>query len=371
MVILIAPDKFKGTLTAAEVADALAAAARSLWPNARLVLQPLADGGEGTVDALRTGIGGTIREATASGPLGAPVDATYVRLVDGSMAIEVASVTGFRLVPRDELRPLEASSRGVGELVLTALEREGEVPILVGIGGTTSTDGGTGAASAIGHRFLDRRGRVLPDGGGSLEQLARIDGDRARRPNKIVALADVSNPLLGERGCARVYAPQKGADASDVEVLEAGLSVLAERIRADLGIEVADLPGAGAGGGLGAGLVAFMGAELTGGIDAIIDAVGLEAQAGEADVIVTGEGSLDRQTLEGKVPAGVLRVAQKQKKPCVAVAGRIELSNDELQSSGFSAWSTLVDAVGEEQAMKDPSRALFEAAVIAFRYLRQ
>ena len=365
MVILVAPDKFKGTLSAAAASAAMAAGAQRAFPDAKIEIQPLADGGEGTVDALLAGIGGRSVTVVTTGPLGAPVEAAYARLDDGSVAIEVASATGIAQLSPDQYAPLEATSRGVGDLVATIIEDHSGAPILIGIGGTASTDGGTGAASALGFRFLDARGRELPQGGGSLVRLARIDPDGARRTSGVIGLYDVANPLLGARGCARVYGPQKGATPDQVALLEKGMAAFAERVRIDLGLDIAGLPGAGAGGGLGAGLVALMGAELRPGTEVIAAAVGLEAQIGRAELVITGEGSLDRQSLEGKAPAGVARISQTAGVPCVAVAGRIELSEAQMRAAGFDTWASAVEVAGAYRAIAEPSAAVEEATVTA------
>jgi len=370
MAILVATDKFKGTLSAAEAASAMATGVRRAFPDQLIHVQPLADGGEGTVDALLAGAGGRLVPVTITGPLGAPVDAGYGRLDDGSIAIEVASATGLARLSPGEYAPLTATSRGVGELVATAIEDHPRAQILVGIGGTASTDGGTGAATALGYRFLDPRGRELAPGGGALRELARIDPDRATRPSGVIGLRDVANPLLGPRGCARVYGPQKGASPDQVEMLEEAMTTLAERVRIDLGLDVAELPGAGAGGGLGAGLIAFMGAELRPGTEVITGVVGLAAQVDGADLVITGEGSLDHQSLEGKVPAGVAAIAANAGVPCLAVAGRIELSEAGMRAAGFAAWASAVDAGGAERALADPAAAVEEATVAALAAFR-
>src|SRR5919106_53161 len=211
MVILVAPDKFKGTLPAEEAAAAMASGAQRVFPDARIEVQPLADGGEGTVGALIAGVGGHLVSLTITGPLGSPVEAAYGRLDDGSIAIEVASATRRALLSPHQYAPLEATSRGVGDLVSRVIDDHPGAPILIGIGDTATTDGGAGAATALGFRFLDSRGRELPPGGGALVGLARIDPEDARRPAGVVGLFDVANPLLGARGSARIYGPQKGA----------------------------------------------------------------------------------------------------------------------------------------------------------------
>ena len=370
MVILVAPDKFKGTLPAEEAAAAMASGAQRVFPDARIEVQPLADGGEGTVDALLAGVGGEVESTIITGPLGAPIEAHYGLLNDGSIAIEVASATGIARLSPDQYAPLEATSRGVGDLIAVIIERHPGAPILIGIGGTASTDGGTGAAAALGYRFLDARGRELPPGGGSLVNLERIDPTGAVRPSGVIGLCDVLNPLLGPRGCARVYGPQKGATPEQVAVLEAAMATFAERVQIDLGLDIADLPGSGAGGGLGAGLAAFIEAELRPGSGLIAKTVGLEDQIRGAELVITGEGSLDHQSLEGKVPAGVAKTALEVGVPCVAIAGRIELPEGELRAAGFARWASTVQVAGRDRAVAEPAAAVEEATAAALTAFR-
>ncbi|MDQ3766661.1 MAG: glycerate kinase, partial [Actinomycetota bacterium] len=262
MLILIAPDKFKETMAASDVAQAIAEGARRVFPDAGIEIHPLGDGGEGTLEALVAAVGGRIETARVAGPLGAPLQAPLGRLDDGRVALEVAAASGLTLVPRSRRDALRSSSRGTGELILAALDETKPTTAIVGIGGSASTDGGTGAASAAGWRFLDGRGRELPPGGGSLVKLARIDEagvDPRLSRCSIVGAADIDNPLFGERGAAHVFGPQKGASPEQVAVLDDGLANLADRLERDLdgSSALAGSAGAGAAGGLGFGLTAF------------------------------------------------------------------------------------------------------------------
>ena len=273
MHVVVAPDKFKGTLTASEVAEALAKGVRGAIPHASFTLRPIGDGGEGTIDALLLAHGGRVSAKQVSGPLGGQVEASLAHLADGSCAFEMAGAAGLTLVDPDRRDALTSSTLGLGELLSAALD-DGERRILVGLGGSASTDGGTGAARAVGWRFLDRDGAELPLGGGSLRDLARIDSTGVRPEvvaSTIVAACDVDNPLLGASGAARVFAPHKSATPEEVEVLEEGLATLAARIKEDLGLDVADIPGSGAAGGTGAGLRAFFGAELGPGFEIVAE----------------------------------------------------------------------------------------------------
>jgi glycerate 2-kinase len=363
--ILIAPDKFKGTLGAPEVAEAIADGVRRVAPDADVDLKPLGDGGDGTMEALRRGLGGRVEEVSVTGPLGARVGAPLTFFDDGRVGIETASASGLTLVAHDRRDALRASSRGTGELLLAALRRAPGAQVIVGIGGSASTDGGAGAATAAGWRFLDRRGQDLPPGGGSLVRLARIDraGVAPEVSNRsIVGACDIDNPLLGERGSARVFAPQKGASEADVELLESGLSTLSTRVAADLGVEVADRAGAGAAGGLGAGLAAFYGAELRGGFELVAEAISLRAAIESADLVITGEGLLDGSSLGGKAPIGVARMARAAGVRCAVVAGGVALGREALDAEGILSAVSVTDVAGPERAMEDTRWAVGYAA---------
>lgn len=367
--VVIAPDKFKGTLSASEVAEALAKGVRAAIPHASLTLRPIGDGGEGTVDALLLAHGGRVSLRRVSGPLGGAVEAAIAHLADGSCAMEMSDAAGLTLVDADRRDPLASSTLGLGELIAAALD-EGERRMLIGVGGSASTDGGTGAATAVGWRFLDGDGAELPLGGGSLEHLARIDNSDVRpeiAAATIVAACDVDNPLLGDSGAARVFAPQKGASPEDVEVLEDGLATLAVRIKEDLEIDIAELPRSGAAGGTGAGLHAFFGAELGPGFQVVAEATRLRDEIEQADLVLTGEGSLDDQSLGGKAPIGVARMARDLGVPCYAVAGVVPADPGALKREGILGSASLIEAVGRERAFADPAGAILVATKALMR----
>lgn len=306
MKVIVAPDSFKGCLPAGEVAGTVAAALRERHPDWEVVQLPLADGGEGTLDIVTPAIGGTICRAQVHDPLGRMVDARF-GLAGDTAVIEVAEACGLqRLAPR-ERNPLAASSYGVGELLLTAF-RQGARHFLIGLGGTAICDGGEGMLQVPGLRETLK--------GCSLE-----------------ILSDVDNPFVGPRGAARVFAPQKGASPADVEVLESRLEALAGRMLLDTGVDVRNLPGAGAAGGLGGAFMAYFGASISSGIDRVLGLLQFDTLAADGHLIITGEGKSDRQTLGGKVPLGVLRHARGV--PVVLLSGRIE-DRDELLAAGFS-----------------------------------
>ena len=366
MRILIAPDKFKGTRSATEVARAIAAGVRRARPDDDLELFPLADGGEGTVEALVAAVGGRTERMPVTGPLGDTVDAPLGWLDDGRAVIEMAAASGLALVPSTSRAPLRATSRGTGDLIARALgQRQTGATVIVGLGGSASTDGGTGAASALGWRFLDKSGRELGPGGGDLRRLAAIDGSEVSRglaAGGLVGASDVDNPLLGARGAAHTFAPQKGASPRDVELLEQGLTALARCIERDLGIDVADQWGAGACGGIGAGLIAFCGARLEPGFDLVAAVTGLEDAIESADLVITGEGRLDDQSLGGKAPIGVARLARRLGVRCIAIAGEVAVDEQILRREGILRALSLVEAVGTERAMSEVDAALEEVA---------
>lgn len=333
MKIVVAPDKFKEALTARAVAQAIERGIRSVLPDADVDLVPMADGGDGTVEALLGATGGMLRPAHVTDPLGRRVEATWGLLGDGRTAVlEMAAASGLALVPPDRRDPTKTTTYGTGELIRAALDA-GAARLLVGIGGSATTDGGAGAAQALGVTFLrkDDSRFDLPLTGGDLLDVARIviDGRDPRLGSAAVEVAcDVDNPLLGPRGAAAVYGPQKGATPEQVERLEQALAHLADLIERDLGQDVRRFPGAGAAGGLGAGSVAFMHARLRPGIDMIMDATRLAERVCGADLILTGEGRLDAQSMMGKVIAGVGRVGQAAGVPAIALVGSVGAGAD-------------------------------------------
>jgi glycerate kinase len=313
-------------------------------PSAWIDLVPMADGGEGTVDALVAATGGTYHQARVPGPLGDPVDATFGLLGDGQTAVlEMASASGLSLVPASRRDPWRASTRGTGDLVLEAL-KAGARRVILGIGGSATNDGGAGLAQAMGFRLLDAEDRELGPGGGELGRLARIDpAGKLRVLNSIeIAVAcDVTNPLCGPDGASSVYGPQKGASPEMVERLDRNLAHLATIIERDLGVTIRDLPGAGAAGGLGAGLVAFAGGRLEKGVDLILDAVKLRDRLASADLCFTGEGALDAQSAYGKTVVGVASLARALGCPALAVVGSIGPGAEAVLDAGVTAYFSI------------------------------
>jgi glycerate 2-kinase len=319
MRILIAPDKFKGSLTAAEVAENLAIGLRDVLPDAIIKALPVADGGEGTVAAIHDGAGGDWIQGAAHDALGRPVEVSYLWLPERATAVmEMSEASGFWRIPPAERDLLRANTCGVGEMIEHAIGR-GAKAIVLGLGGSATNDGGIGMARALGFRFEQEQEQEVK----TPAELARLR--RIVRPDRefpaITAAVDVRNPLLGERGATRTFGPQKGGTPAQLEQLERGLARLADIVTRDLGCDFRDVPGAGAAGGLGFGLMSFCGATIRPGFDLVSEFIGLRSAIEQADVVVTGEGRLDEQTLEGKAPAGVARLAREAGKRVFAIAG--------------------------------------------------
>ena len=321
MKVLVAPDKFKGSLTATQAAGAIRRGLEAGLPGVRCRELPIADGGEGTAEVLCEALGGQWVSTEAHDPLGRPLAAGYAALPDGVAVIAMSAASGLWCVPPGQRDILRASTFGTGELMVHALAH-GARKILLGLGGSATNDGGIGAAAALGYRFLDRAGLPLDPLPIFLPGLARIIPPTEDWP-EVVAMCDVSNPLLGPRGATAVYGPQKGGDARTLPQLEAALAHLAAVMRTDLGCDFRDVPGAGAAGGMGFGLMSFFGARLCSGFEAVAAAMHLEEAVAGSDLVVTGEGCLDSQTLDGKGPAGVAALARKLGKPVLAFAGSV------------------------------------------------
>lgn len=347
---VLAPDSFKESMTAKEVCAAMEKGLRKVYPQADFIHVPMADGGEGTVQSLVDASGGRIYTKVVTGPLGEPVTAQYGILGDGeTAAIEMASASGIHHVSKETKNPLITTTYGTGELIRECLEK-GIKRIIIGIGGSATNDGGAGMAEALGARFLDADGRELPRGGGALKRLERIDisalDPRLRQVNLIVA-CDVTNPLCGEHGASHVFGPQKGATPEMVRQLDAGLTHYADIAKRQLGKDVRDIPGAGAAGGLGAGLLIFTQAVLRKGIEIVIEYTGLKQKVAAADVVFTGEGGIDFQTKFGKTPYGVAKAAKEAGKKVIAVAGYIGEGIEALYEEGIDAVFGIVPGAGD------------------------
>jgi len=340
MKIVIAPDSFKESLSASEVAAAIAAGLGEVWPQAELVCRPMADGGEGTVAAVIAAVGGERRETRVCGPLGEPVTAHWGWLdTTRSAVIEMAAASGLHLVPTGQRDALRSCTYGTGELILAALEAGAE-RIVLGFGGSATNDAGSGMLRALGARFEDAAGCPLPPGGAALAQLQRIDlsglDPRLAQVDFEVA-CDVDNPLCGPRGASQVFGPQKGASPEQVRQLDAALARFADRCAATLGRDARDTPGSGAAGGIGFAARTFLGASFRPGIELVAELSGLEQAVIGADLVITGEGRIDEQTLYGKTPMGVASIAKRHGVPVVALAGMLGEGYERLYGHGIDA----------------------------------
>jgi glycerate kinase len=356
MRVVVAPDKFEGSLSAGQAAEAIEAGLRRARADVEVVRLPLGDGGAGTLDAL-VEVGFERVPVPATGPTGEPVEAAIA--VDGPRAfVEMAEASGLKRLPGGRRAPLEASTYGTGELLRAALDR-GARELVLGIGGSATTDGGAGMATAVGARLLDPNGAELPPGGAALLRLARVDVaglDPRLREVRVTVASDVDNPLVGPEGAAHVFGPQKGAGPDDVLLLDSALRRYARVLADDLGLDLADTPGAGAAGGLGAGAIAFLGAELRPGIELVLELIGFDRAVDGADLVIAGEGKLDAQSLRGKAPVGVARAAGAHGVPVVALAGAVEVADRELRAAGFEEAHALLELE------PDPARSMAEAA---------
>jgi glycerate kinase len=369
--VLVAPDKFKGSLTAAEVAEAVIRGLTRAMPGLDVRAVPVADGGDGTL-AAAVAAGFERVPVTAGGPTGEPVRSGYARRGDVAV-VEMADVSGLSRLPGERPAPLAATSRGTGEVIAAALAG-GARRVVVGIGGSACTDGGAGMLQALGARLLDADGREIGNGGGALEQLARVDLDRlhpAVAGAEIVVACDVDNPLTGPTGAAAVYGPQKGADEAQVELLDRNLTRFADLVAAATGRDVRDAPGAGAAGGVGFAAMAVLGATLRPGIELLLDLLDFAAQVRHADLVVVGEGSLDAQTLHGKAPVGVARMAREAGAAVVAVCGRNTLDERQLRGAGIDAAYALADLEPDADRSMTHAAELLEriSADVAVRHL--
>ena len=357
MKILIAPDSFKGSLSSLRFCEIAAEVLPRRLPGCSLVTMPMADGGEGTAECLVQGTGGELVACWVTGPMGEAVEAHYGLLGDGRTAVvEMAQASGLPLVPEGRRDPLVTTSRGTGELIVHALE-QGVERIILGLGGSSTNDAGVGALQALGFRFLDAGGRELGPGGGSLTELAKIETDGAH-PRldacELLIASDVTNPLLGERGATRTYGPQKGADEAALAILERAMEHFAELSVQALGRDHRETPGAGAAGGMGFGLLSYLGASLRSGFEVVAEAYGLERilRQGEVDLLITGEGAINFQTAQGKLVGRIAALGKRHNIPVIALAGAVEGDVAELYDAGISSMSSIVDRpMSLEQAM--------------------
>ncbi|WP_026562958.1 glycerate kinase [Bacillus sp. J37] len=348
MKIVIAPDSFKESLSAMEAALAIERGFKRIFPNADYQKMPMADGGEGTVQSLVDATNGSIKERIVTGPLGNPVKAFFGLMGDGKTAvIEMAAASGLHLVPFERRNPLVTTTRGTGELILSALDL-GVEHMIIGVGGSATNDGGAGMVQALGGRLLDSDGNDIQAGGGVLSEIASIDLtglDQRLTEIKIEVACDVDNPLTGPRGASAIFGPQKGATPEMVQLLDQNLTHFADVVEASLGRSFRNIEGAGAAGGLGASLVAFLNAELKRGIQIVLDAVNFDEVVEDANLVITGEGRIDSQTIYGKTPIGVAKAAKKYGVPVIGVAGSLSKDCDVVYEHGIDALFSIVPGV--------------------------
>jgi len=375
MKIVIAPDSFKENLTSLEVASEIETGLKRVWPNATYVKVPMADGGEGTVQSLVDATGGEIIKVEVSGPMGGRVLASYGLLGGGKTAvIEMAEASGLPLVPKDQRNPLLATTFGTGELIADAINR-GVEEIILGIGGSATNDGGAGLAQALGVRFINFGGALIPDliAGGHLDKVQAVDMDHVHpglAKTHISVACDVTNPLCGEKGASRVYGPQKGATPEMIEQLDRNLAHFAQVIKRSISVDVADRPGAGAGGGIGAGLMAFTNSTLKRGVELVIAATRLEDYMKGAALAFTGEGRVDFQTAFGKTPSGVAAAARKHGVPVVAIGGGLADDAGGVFAHGIDGLETATpNAMPLDVAIKKSRQYLQDAAERAARLI--
>jgi glycerate kinase len=349
--VVIAPNAFKGTLSSVQAAKCIERGLKYAWNELQTKCVPVADGGDSTLETIIENTGGQIIELPVLDPLGRTIKGKFGIIQNGQTAIiESAIASGLVLLSTDERNPLITSTFGTGQLLREAILHSPK-KIIVGVGGTATNDAGTGMARALGVNFYDRYGNPLPEGGGALVHLARIDtANIITKANiEIIAACDVNNPLIGEHGASKIYAPQKGADIKMVEILEQGLINFCKVVLHDCNVDIANIPGAGAGGGLAGGLKVFLNAQLASGIETVMELINFHDKLQEADLVITGEGRIDLQTLHGKAPSVIAMVAKKMGVPVVAICGIKDIGVDQMFSAGFDACIALSKQIPEER----------------------
>lgn len=344
MKLLLASDSYKGSLTTLQVAEQIKKGVKKVFPDAEFMCVPVADGGEGTVEAMVSSMGGEYRSIEVTAPKGNKIQAKYGVLPDKKIVLEMAAASGLPLVPREERDVMSATTYGTGELIRAALG-ENCTRIYIGIGGSATNDGGMGMAQALGFSFLDKDGKEVGFGGKELKRVVKIvteNVDKRLKEKEIIVMSDVTNPLCGELGASAIYGPQKGATPEQVKELDEGLRHFAQVIKDQLNMDLIDMPGAGAAGGLGAGLVAFTGAKVKSGIEAILEASDFSRKLEWADLVISGEGRIDRQSAFGKVISGISKAAKEKGVPVVAVSGSIEYGAEIIYEKGVTSMEAAV-----------------------------
>jgi glycerate kinase len=373
MKIIIAPDSFKGSLSATNAARAMAEGVRLVFPDAELVEVPIADGGEGTVEAFLQACGGSLQQTTVKGPLGSPVQASWGLLPNNTAIVEIAAAVGLCLLTPEQQDPKRAGTEGVGQLIEAILDA-GIRRIIIGLGGSATNDGGSGMLRALGARFLDSQGRDLPPGILPFTDLAKIDISSLdpRLPEvDILVASDVINPLCGPNGCSAVFGPQKGVKPEEIQIFDKAMARYAEIATKTTGRNAAVLPGAGAAGGLGAALLFFTGAKIRSGIEVVLESVHFHDLLVQADLVLTGEGRTDMQTLSGKVPMGVARCARTYGVPVVCISGSVAAGAEQLYNEGVNALlSCAPGPISLADSLQQADTLLRQATERAFRLIK-
>ena len=374
MKVVLAPQTFKGSISALEAARAMSEGVRRVVSDAETVVVPVADGGDGTLETLVESSGGEIRTSEVTGPLGERVTAKWGAMGDGNTAvIEMARTSGLALVPVEKRDPLKTTTYGLGELIAQALDT-GFRRFIIGIGGSATNDGGAGMAQALGVRLLDNSGGELRRGGFLLNLLDSIDMsglDPRAGDSELLVACDVNNPLCGPEGASAVYGPQKGATPQMVEMLDRALARLDEVVHRDMGVAMADIPGSGAAGGLGGGLIAFLGGKLRSGVDIVLETVGLDGHLEGADLVITGEGQLDFQTVYNKAPIGVARLAKARGIPVVAISGSLGRGFKDVHGAGIDAVAAITYApMTLDESSERAATLIADATEEAMRFMK-
>lgn len=374
MKILIASDSFKGSLSSLEVAEALEMGIKGTYDKVDIIKLPTADGGEGTLDAILSCLSGERISVRVKDPLGRIINSYYGLVDDGVTAIiEMAQASGITLIKEDEKNPLITTTYGTGQMILDAMEK-GAKRIIIGLGGSATNDGGVGMAQALGISFRDKDGKEIGYGGGNLLQISSIDTTNIHPGVKdidIIGISDVSNVFYGEQGASFVFGPQKGGSKKDIELLDAGLVHLSEKIKEYYSKDISSLKGSGAAGGLGGGIITFLNGELQSGVEKVLDIIGFDKIAEEADLVITGEGRIDNQTKFGKVPVGVAKRAKLYNKPVIAIAGSVGDDIDDLYQMGIDLVLDIINKpMNLSYAMENAEKLMIDTGKTIGRFLK-
>ena len=375
MKFVLAPDKYKGSLTGHQFCEAVESGIKMVFPEANILKKPLADGGDGTIEVVRDYLKASPIKVTVKDPLFRDITSEYLLSKDGKTAfIEMSEASGYKLLTKEEMNCMHTTSFGTGQMILDAMDKDAK-EIILGIGGSATNDGGMGMATALGYEFLDVQGKILKPTGENLINVSRIERAKIHKKLNEVQIkvaCDVTNPLYGENGAAKIYGPQKGASSIEVEFLDRGLESFAKVLHATFGVNAQNIPGAGAAGGMGAGAVVFLNAGLTSGVELIMEMAHFEEALGQADWVITGEGQLDSQTLSGKTINGVIKSAKAKDIPVAAFCGSVNITIEQMEAMGLDYAVSILNQVGDLEEAKATSYKNLELASYNFaRLLKQ